>query len=346
MARLFTDVCYVSRSPRKTKNLLENEILVRDTFAYNPESKTAPSTAQRWASARVYNRETQSYSESPEAEIHSMKNEPFEVTVVDLEARGEGGRAYKIIDSENRLFDLREDQVTAVMSLCGILPGGKIPGEFVWGSLSSQTRVVLVGSELHKAMVENAAAEKRTAEKRKAGEGLTPSKLISGRMYKTKSGQIRGFLGRCKLPGANKVTYAFLDFYAADAYKRLFQEKFPNLSWDALTWDEKLEFENKMHSERNPPGKPYRSVDCVLSPNNIEDEIGEFDYQSYRIPSGGGTYRSSNSWQLHEDWYEKIGCKPHNSYSYNHADRVKTQEALVKWSNDAYDEYTKAIVWL
>lgn len=139
---LFKRVCYASRKPTKIEDLDGNSIDVYPTFAFNDVSKTARSTAERWANSN---------------DITTFNNEPFRVKLINLDVRSEGGRAYKVIDESSRLFDLREDQLLAAIRVGGINRGGTLNCYVIWGSLSSQTRLVVVGSTLHEKMIENDA---------------------------------------------------------------------------------------------------------------------------------------------------------------------------------------------
>jgi len=151
--RLLDRVCYVSKAESNDTDLFGNEIKVRHTFPYNPDSKTAPETAKQWADNTIWDHKTHRYVKGPEPEFLERANDPFSVTVIDLDVRSEGGRAYKVVDQDGRCFDLREDQVLEVFKHSGVLAGGQIPGRFVWGILGSQMRMVLVGGDLHKEMV-------------------------------------------------------------------------------------------------------------------------------------------------------------------------------------------------
>ena len=171
--RLLERVCYCMRAPCAGKNIIDEDIMVRDTFPYNPESKTSPHTAKMWASQRHYGND-QEYV----PEVIERANDPFTVTITDLHVRSEGGRAYKVIDDDMRRFDLREDQVFEVMKLCGIKPGGAVPGTFVWGILGSQMRLVLVDGVLHNAMIKG-ANEKKESKQRHAQAKLLRSRRSS-----------------------------------------------------------------------------------------------------------------------------------------------------------------------
>ena len=138
-------VGYVSCKPVSVTDLNYNTYLVHDTMAFNPNSKTAPDTAFTWASGYG-----QKFFTPTSIEID---NKPFNIKIIGLEVRSQGGRAYKVIDDKNRRFDLREDQVFEIIRLCGIDKGGEVKIPVVWGILGSQVRLILVGGKLYNEMM-------------------------------------------------------------------------------------------------------------------------------------------------------------------------------------------------
>lgn len=249
MSRLLEKVAYCERRPSEATDLLGNKVTVIDTFPYNPESKTAPETARRWADERWH---ATGYFE-PKIEV--LDNEPFKVTITDLDVRCEGGRAYKVVDGKSRRFDLREDQVLEVMRLRGILPGGQIPGTFVWGILGSQVRLTLVGGELHSQMVEESRKLAEAAAKRAAGESITPGKLQTGHVYrKTVYGNdnFYVFVGRVTVLGAKKPLYAFVELENTEEWK--------------------------------PVDQSWKDTEIILfsTPKGFDEKVGETDVSAFR----------------------------------------------------------------
>lgn len=258
--RLLDRVCYLSRAPSKDTDLFGNEITVRNTFPYNPDSKTAPETAKRWADNTTYDHKTRQYVKGPEPEFLERANDPFGITIIDLDVRSEGGRAYKVVDSQDRCFDLREDQVLEVFKHVGIHAGGQVPGSFVWGILGSQMRMVLVGGDLHKEMVAQAESLKNFKRDQVAGRTPTEGTLQFGHIYRKRDQSLHLFLGRVKAPGAEKVSFAFVklpnkpndhedndrldadlpeDHWAQHAR----EERAIAQKWDTMSWAERCQWE-------------------------------------------------------------------------------------------------------
>lgn len=258
--RLLDRVCYLSRCPSKDTDLFGNEIQVKHTFPYNPDSKTAPGTAKRWANNDTYDHKTCQYIKGPEPEFLDRANDPFSVTIIDLDVRSEGGRAYKVVDQSGRCFDLREDQVLEVFKHSGILAGGVIPGQFVWGILGSQMRMVLVGGDLHKEMTARAEVLKESNRKRASGVAPSEGTLKFGCIYRKRDGSLHAFLGKVKQPDVEKHSYAFvklperpsdyndielddLERFNSEHCNHMREERDIAKKWEQMTWQERCQWD-------------------------------------------------------------------------------------------------------
>lgn len=299
--RLLDRVCYLSRAPSKDTDLFGNEITVKHTFPYNPDSKTAPETAKRWADNTTYDHKTRQYVKGPEPEFLDRANDPFSVTIIDLDVRSEGGRAYKVVDQSGRCFDLREDQVLEVFKHSGILAGGVIPGQFVWGVLGSQMRMVLVGGDLHREMTAQAEALKESNRRRASGAAPTEGTLKFGCIYRKRDGSLHVFLGKVRQPGADKASFAFLKLpqspplhedvtryddlgeqYSEHA-KHQREEHAIAQKWDRMTWQERCQWE--WHDSHDWLQRQYKDVEpgyyhhpediVLMSSPKFEEELVE-----------------------------------------------------------------------
>ncbi len=249
-SRIVKEVCYVTKKPEPVEDIFGNKLSVRPTFPYNPESKTAPATAQRWA--RGWHR----YGEKVvDREPELFKNIEFDVTIMNIEKRSEGGRAYKVYDEDMRMFDLREDQVTEAIRHCGIAAGGRVNGKFTWGILNGSLKMVLVGGTSHAAMLKNMEELQKREEAVKTGTALTPDKLQFGHIYAKKDKSIHLFLGKVRLVGAKSTSYATLELPTAptfyDNIENSYGEDFVTenntnkrvaQSWHNMTWEERTQF--------------------------------------------------------------------------------------------------------
>lgn len=211
--RLLDEVCYLSREASEVVNLFGEKITVQDTFPYNPDSKTAPDTAERWAHNGAWDY-TNNTRKTTTPTLLQRPNEPFSITITDLDVRSQGGRAYKAIDSSMRRFDLREDQVLEIFKHVGVSPGGHVPGQFVWGVLGSQMRMVLVGGALHIEMVEQLKDLKDFKQRQALGQTPTEGSLQFGHVYRKRDQTLHLYLGKVKLPETKKASFAFLELPA------------------------------------------------------------------------------------------------------------------------------------
>lgn len=243
--RLLKNICYISRPAIKDTTLTGDDIIVHPTFPYNPESKTSPQTAKNWATFSYYNRRLE---ESHDPEPITLSNDPFTVKIISLEHRGEGGRAYKVIDDQMRLFDLREDQLVEAISLSGINTGGVIGGTFVWGVLGSSIRLAHVGGKLHKEMIEGFELLSTEEKKKIDGTSITGSKLVEGLIYMKRNGDRFIFLGRCTIDDSDTL-YAFIDCperpdrnncdltgCSPDHIERVMRTNEVHDQWESMSW--------------------------------------------------------------------------------------------------------------
>lgn len=250
--RLLEEVTYLSKAPEKGTNLMGEPTMVSPTFPYNTASKTAPATAERWAEYGM-SWEDRHAGKKAVTTLVTRANHPFQVSIVDLDVRSEGGRAYKVVDDENRLFDLREDQLLEALRHVGIQPGGKIPGNFVWGLLGSQLRMIFVGGDFHDKMTDQ-LNEMHAFQKAKAdGKIPTEASLEAGHIYRKRDQSLHLFMGRIKHPELPKKLFAFLELPVkpenlidvshrhdntwmrwATSHNNLFND------WDKISWSERV----------------------------------------------------------------------------------------------------------
>jgi hypothetical protein len=158
------------------------------TFPAPSDNAASMITGKAWAESRDWDA-TRGKTVSTFPPSVEIDNTPRKYRIVNLESRGNGGRAYKVADDENRYFDLREDVLLDAMLEVGIEPGGKLAGEYVWGRVGAATKLVRVGSELYDNILE--VSFRKTIKPFKASE------LEIGGVYASKSGTTAIYLGQC-----------------------------------------------------------------------------------------------------------------------------------------------------
>jgi hypothetical protein len=121
---------------------------VTPAFPIEDGNAKSMATAKKWAEQTYYGESKRT------SKTEVVSNDPVTgVRVLSLEQRGNGGRAYKVI-IHNYYVDLREDVLMDTMLKVGIDSNGVLKGEFVWAKLGSQMKLVRVGSELHRLIME------------------------------------------------------------------------------------------------------------------------------------------------------------------------------------------------
>lgn len=157
MIRLISKVGFVQRPYNPG-----NPHMALETYYYDPASVKQQDSAVKWAHIVWTNHVNARYNENywypanvpatlpntkPLPTIRS--NTPMTgLILTDLEERGNGGRAYKVINpSDNSLFDIREDQMLQAILKYGIQPGGLIGGEWVWAINHTQSKCYLLDSK-------------------------------------------------------------------------------------------------------------------------------------------------------------------------------------------------------
>ncbi len=157
------------------------DLIVSPAMPTDAESKAQRATAQEWAS---------NYGQI-QFTIKEGDNTPFKVRIIGLEARGEGGRAWKVITEDGLLFDMREEILLECIAACGIAAGGAPNGEFIFAREGSQMKIIRVGSDIH--------AEFTAAETRRTAAPLKKGELKPGVYYSTRGPAHIIYMGRyCK----------------------------------------------------------------------------------------------------------------------------------------------------
>lgn len=193
-------ICYVSSNEQAVKVGCEWDIDWEDgkyisatekvlpTFPTDAHDQNMLAKAKDWASRSLY-----IYKDGKSEEIERtatttvVDNIPIKnIRLLSLEKRGEGGRAYKAL-IDKFYVDFREDVLMDTILKAGIDIGGILQGEYIWAKMRGQMRLVRVGSELHKLLLE--------FEDKKHTKPVANKDLIVGGIYKGRQGNEAIFLG-------------------------------------------------------------------------------------------------------------------------------------------------------
>jgi hypothetical protein len=159
----------------------EETITVTPSFISDASNQRTLETGRKWARRGFFKFIRDPFgSEIVQGPVfeQTVTNEPiFDVRILGLEQRGNGGRAYKVLLNETYLVDLREDVLMETMLKHGVSPGRKLGGSFIWAKVSNQMKLVLVTGEIEKSLtkIEQIKQEKK------------PIVLTPGGIYSTSS---------------------------------------------------------------------------------------------------------------------------------------------------------------
>lgn len=126
-------------------------IKVSPTYVVDANNKKTHESAERWAKQEYY--EQGKSKKHPHTEEERDNKPTSNVRLVNLEFRGNGGRAYKVVVDGRFYFDLREDVLLDCILNAGIDKGGLIKAEFLFMVVNAEMKLVRVGSLLHEKMI-------------------------------------------------------------------------------------------------------------------------------------------------------------------------------------------------
>jgi hypothetical protein len=210
-----TQINYVYSSPEQvvarsswddTKN--KTSITVYSSYPVEVGDEKCLERAKKWAEyLNLHSWDTKAVKHI--VQIDTLNNDPLEkLKLISLESRGEGGRAYKVLVNDKYYVDLREDVLMDVMIQVGVEPGGILGGYFIWAKLANQMRLVRVGSELHKMLVDS--------HNKKDMPKISKSNLEVGGVYKTRQGSCGIFISY-----VNTVRYEPKDTFDSFSFQEI-----------------------------------------------------------------------------------------------------------------------------
>jgi hypothetical protein len=152
------------------------------------KNKGTCETGAQWLKnhRRYYDNNKKAYVESNDIKEEKRNNDPFSIQIINLEHRGNGGRAYKVVTENGYYVDLREDVLLDVIKQSTVNHGR--PGcQFIWGKVNAEMKLVRTGSELHDALL--LASEVGSTKVIKSRD------LVPGHLYQSKGGEKQIFIG-------------------------------------------------------------------------------------------------------------------------------------------------------
>jgi hypothetical protein len=190
---------------------IAHRIKARKAFVVDDER---PGTAaQKWSSAVKRLIDGPSRFQvllGEEKDIYEVvPNTPItDLRIYDIEQRGNGGRAWKVTTPDGYSYDMREDVFIEALCEVGLKEPGVLAGEYVWAVLGSQTRLVRVGSELHKILAEK--TQTKVVKAKVKVKSIKTSELVAGGIYSTQGGTPYLYLGAFRASSDPKKNHMWL----------------------------------------------------------------------------------------------------------------------------------------
>ena len=161
------------------------KIKVLPTFPVDSLHLGDLSKAISWATSGYYDSDLKQ-TIARKHTITERENKPIkDIRVLSLQKRGDG-RAYKAL-IDNFYVDLREDVLMDTLLQVGVEPGGILKGEYVWAKMGTNTKLVRVGSELHRLIVE--------FDSKKDWKPISKKELEIGGVYRDRKKNAAIFIG-------------------------------------------------------------------------------------------------------------------------------------------------------
>jgi hypothetical protein len=222
IAHIPTKILYVCRKPTSVQIGWEDfddarTVSVVPAYPVDPDgNKKTVQNAIDWARGRyVHDGEAPATKETANAPVDHVQ-------IVNLEIRGEGGRAYKVVVGDGVYVDLREDVFLDALLTNGVGVGGLLRGPFVWAKVGAQMKLVRVGSDLYDRVV--------VAHEHGAKKNVRTSNIEVGGVYKNRVGAVFVYLGQCNSTVVTKehTWYNYEDFTNMQGWFELSTSSPPN----------------------------------------------------------------------------------------------------------------------
>lgn len=243
---------------------------VTPSFPVESGDEKSMKRAKDWAEQQYYQQPKRT------AQYTEVDNKPItNIRLLSLEERGNGGRAYKALIDEKYYVDLREDVMMDSILKVGVDPNGVLRGEYVWAKMGSQMKIVRVGSELHRLVVE--------FDSKKDIKPVGKGDLEIGGVYQDRKKNRAVFVGYINTV-LLKATEKTPDYYAKKDQKAKFDFKATKvkksmLFYELASYEKQAESLQKMKVDRSYYYKIKKShtyiekVDQVTIPDGIVEHL-------------------------------------------------------------------------
>ena len=232
---------------------------VRPAYISDAKNIKTRETGSEWIKQKRWDYASKSYVSEEGSKIIEVDNLPFSnLRIINLEIRGQGGRAYKVCadlgGEANVYFDLREDILLDCIFEQGIQTGGVIKGPFVFARIGSQMKPIRVGSLLYKKLQEVAKKDKQK-----------PCDLEIGGVYEDKKGGRFIYLGEFFTKSSKEAkSETVLVFH--NSWRVKYEDQEANLGW--------FYRRNKAHPSDSPDGKLVAHNFHIVKKHSFKTKVG------------------------------------------------------------------------
>lgn len=175
------------------------------------KSKSFNSAAKKALLLAKYNASNMTTALYDEKENSSISN----VKILHIANNGSGALSYKGLIDNKYIVDLKDDLILDSALKNGIKKGGILKGEYIWGVVNNTMRLIRVGSELHKLLLEFSV--------RKKIKPILHEELKIGDIYQNLSKQKYIFIGKANTTILDKkisvMDYKYLANFKYDKIK-------------------------------------------------------------------------------------------------------------------------------
>jgi len=274
----------------------EREAVDGETYMVTPAypvdekaDKKVIENARKWSNERTFR--NGSYLNIPGKEEIVENKEFTNIRIIELDIRGQGGRAFKILLNNKYYFDMRENDLLEIIGKHGIKAGGLLVGKYRLIKNGSQLRIVNIESKLYNEILKSNEENKL--------KPISLKNLVPGEIYKERNGVKSIYLGRVtelkidikykydyhkreyilKKINVTKNKTLWLDIYTSELSKKGLKECFKDIN------NEKLKFRTS-HKFIKKIGQTdlYKSVNLKENRErslNLDRDFDNLDFENY-----------------------------------------------------------------
>lgn len=213
--------------------------------------------AKRWASEVIRRNGS---SEIIDGKQIDFENKGFDsVRIIELDIRGKGGRAYKVLVNEKFYFDMREPDLLEIIGKYGIEAGGLLKGKYVLLKEDRRNRIINIESDIYKKSLEQT--------KKESVKPISLKELVIGGIYQNPNSTQYVYFGR-----ASRLK---IEYYRQSCYNNKVKLKIKkiSISKNKTIWVPKSVLKENLNHEDI----------LYLTSQKFTEKVGEIKIPSFSI---------------------------------------------------------------